>query len=310
VNALTSPPPLQPLNRAQRQQLRRGELHADLVSAWMDRTRGLAAPTPPPEGELGPNGCGWLLGLGSPSFRLYPRFWQWARALTGGLPAMGPAVAGSMGLQGLAAVAAVSFAPVLALWFGVDLWTWVRLARHWRRARPVARLDDVAPGTLVRVGGVIAEQPTVSSLFRGIPAVLFRNRIGGADETRGIDFALDLPDGQRAQIRARNAALIDRPRPTTEPPACGPVAQELWGRAGQARLRSTWMSAPRPLLVRRRESSVGPGDRVEVCGVVDHEAAPDRASTFDRHIPVAVVVRSAAATPLFVRSAPWAPWTH
>jgi hypothetical protein len=301
-----APPPLRPLDRVQRERLRRGELDADVVTAWMERTRGLAAPPAPPTGELAPNGCGWLLGVGSPEYRFYPRFWQWSRALSGGFPGIATALGSEMGIHSIPALIAMGVAPMIALLSASSLCGRTVLGRRWSQASRPARLAEVRPGTLVRVAGVVAEQPTVSTLFRGIPAVLFRNRIGGADETRGIDFVLDLPGGERVQIRARSAALLDTPRVTHEPPACGPVAPELWGRGGALRLRSTLMTGDRVLVRawRRGESSVGPGDQIEVCGVLDHEEAPDRASAFDRHFPVAVVIRSTGAVPLLVRSAP------
>ena len=88
-----------------------------------------------------------------------------------------------------------------------------------------------------RVSGVIAAGPAVPTLFRGLPSVLSRSRVGGADETRGIDFSLVVDGGGQASVRARGAILLDRPRRTREPPACGAVCADSFGK-GEPRLRS------------------------------------------------------------------------
>jgi hypothetical protein len=52
---------------------------------------------------------------------------------------------------------------------------------------------------------------------------------------------------------------------------------------------------------RRFEASVGPGDEVEVFGILHHEVDPDANDAFSRQVPVARVLR-AGALPLVVRS--------
>src|SRR3954451_20066328 len=66
------------------------------------------------------------------------------------------------------------------------------------------------------------------------------------------------------------------------------------------------MTGPRlwcqPLL--RRESSIRPGDTVEVCGFLHRRPAPDGASTFDRRIPIEVALQGSARCTLLVRRSP------
>ena len=179
------------------------------------------------------------------------------------------------------------------------------LRRRLARAVRPGCLAEIEPGRLVRLTGVIAPQPTVPTLFRGIPAVLFRNRLGGADETRGIDFLLDVDGGGQATICVRQALFLDRPTRTREPPACGPVGIEAFGEGRRHRLRSVLVIEP-SLFLRlsrpaRHESAVAPGDRIEVFGFLHQEAAPDTAGAFDRHVPVRFAVRAGAQLPLVVR---------
>jgi hypothetical protein len=187
----------------------------------------------------------------------------------------------------------------LAVAAGASTFPRARVKRQLERAGRVASLADVPDGTLVRVCGTIPPQPTVPTLFRGVPAVLFRNRMGLADETRGLDFLLGLDDGGQAKVAVRGGFLLERPRRTREPPACGPVSADLEG--GGYVLRSDLLRDP-PLfsyLVARYESSVGPGDRVEVCGVVHHVLAPELRSL--REVPTRPVLGAGEETPLLVR---------
>src|SRR5437762_9831859 len=149
-------------------------------------------------------------------------------------------------------------------------------------------------------------QAAVPTLFRGLPAVLFRNCIGNADEVRGIDFELDLDGGQQARVCVRGALLVDRPTRAQQAPACGPVYAEPCAEGFKARLRSALLVEPSPVFRAfgsRHESSVGPGDRIEVAGVLHHEPAPEAAEPFTRRIPIALVLRAGAGQPLLVRRA-------
>src|SRR5687768_4426955 len=92
---------------------------------WIDRTRRLAAPLPAPEGDLGPNTTGWLLGVGDEGDRFYPRLSRLARGLCG-LAAIGPAWVALFDLApDLLNSAAVGAAPVLFFFNAA------RLRFHW-----------------------------------------------------------------------------------------------------------------------------------------------------------------------------------
>jgi hypothetical protein len=285
-------------------QLTKWDPEAAAVTAWMEQTRGLVAPDPPGEGDLVPNGTGWLVGLGGPGRRTHPRLSRWIGGV-GGLAAMGGAWMHLFRLpDSVPLFLAVSVAPVLVILAGYELSVW-RAVRRWLPPRAAGRrLAELVTGTPVRLTGVVASQPTVPSLFRGIPAVLFRNRVAGADETRGIDFDLDLDDGQRLRVSVRNALLLDRPRRTREPLACGPISIEATP-GGARRLQPAPPSGPgwwsRFLSLFRRESHVGPGDRVEVWGILDHEPVPQAGLTPDRRLPSRFVLRAGNKRPVIVR---------
>jgi hypothetical protein len=54
---------------------------------------------------------------------------------------------------------------------------------------------------------------------------------------------------------------------------------------------------------RRYESSVGPGDRVEVCGIVEHVLDPALENPSPREPPLRAVLMADGKTPLLVRRA-------
>jgi hypothetical protein len=291
------------LTRDELRALRRKEgVDADTVTRWMDQTRGLAAPEAGEHGELAANGCGWVVGLGGPSKRGSPRLFR-CFALSGGTIALGTALSGSPGLgHSVLALIALSLAPMASLGLACYVGARRRLRRQLAAARLWSGRDQIAPGTLVRMRGVVAAQPTVPSLFRGVPAVLFRNTVAVAEETRGIDFLLEVP-GAQVKVAVRRAMLLDRPRRIGHPPVCGPVYP------GARRLQPDTVSYV-PLMSRLlspRESSIGPGDEVEVCGVLDHEPARDGAGPFDRHIATDLVIRAVDRGLLLVRKLPPAP---
>lgn len=278
------------------------------LAASVRRTEGLVAPKPPPAGALTPNGTGWLIGVGSVGRRVRPRLWRWVDR-SGALAGFGPWLAYLLSLDrpGILAVLGLGAVPPLAVLAAARLFVRTSLDRRMDAAEPLD-LARTPPGRFVRVRGHIAEQATAPTLFRGVPAVLFRNRIGAADETRGLDFVLETAGG-RLKIGARDAILLDEPRRTREPPACGPVHCDPWAdgtlTSYAARLCSSIFVAPSPLLQlmshRRFESSVAPGDEVEVFGILHHEADPDDAAgSFAREVPVSRVLR-AGALPLLVR---------
>lgn len=263
---------------------------------------GLCSPPAPPEGDLAPTASGWLIGTGPPRQQLYPVFSKWAdRCLLGaslyvsalGLvgPPAGPLVGGLiLAIPLVAVLAAIAIIPR------------ARLRRQLRRAQPVASLENAPSGTLVRVTGTIAPEASVPTLFRGVPAVLFRNRIGSADETRGHDFLLNLGQGEQAKVAARRSFLLEPPRRTRETPACGPVSDHNVD--GRLALKSDLFVRPwRRSWHRRYESSVGPGDRVEVCGIVEHVLDPTMENPSPREPPLRSVLVADDDTPLLVRRA-------
>jgi hypothetical protein len=287
--------PLPAISRSELDRLRRGELDADAVAVLLERTSGLLAPAAPPVGGLPPNESGWLVGPGEPTTMQPPRaskraeWWFWLSLM--------PFFAASELLH--PPLSLVFVLGPLAFAVGASKFPRVRLKRQLEGAKQVFSLADVPDGTLVRVCGTILPQPTVPTLFRGVPAVLFRNRMGPADETRGLDFFIGLDDGGQAKVAVRGGFLLETPQRAREPPACGPVSPDLDD--GGYVLRSD-MLRRRPLfshLLARYESSVGPADRVEVCGVVRHALAPELRSL--REVPTRPVLGAGEDTMLLVR---------
>ena len=277
-------------------------VESDVASNLAARPAGLSSPVPQPGVELVSSATGWLIGRGPRRAQLYPTFSRWAdrcfSATYGAimivqLPVWHPnaLVAGLvLGLPLLGSLTSMTIVPR------------ARLRLQFKRAVQAASLGDVPPGTLVRVTGTIASGATVPTLFRGVPAVLFRNRISSADETRGQDFLLDLDHGEQAKVAARRSYLLDPPQRTDEPPACGPVC--AYHVENRYELRSdvferSWFRSRG----RRYESSVGPGDRVEVCGIVEHVLDPTMESRSARQQPMRAVLMADERTPLLVRRA-------
>jgi hypothetical protein len=295
-------PPLAPISRSELARLRRGELDANAVAALVERTVGLAAPAAPAEGDLLPTQSGWLLGAGRPPSIKSGKVSKWAQWVM--LASYGPYfVATELLPPHSHLIFLFLLAPLLLqLPFAIASATFprARLKRQLELAGRVGSLADVPDGTLVRVSGTVLPQATVPTLFRGVPAVLFRNRMGPADETRGLDFFLGLDNGEQAKVAVRGSFLLDRPPRTREPPVCGPVSLEAVGDAYA--LRSD-MLAFRPSLIARLfpryESSVGPGDRIEVCGVVRHVLVPELQSL--RGVPTQPLLEAREDAPLLVR---------
>jgi hypothetical protein len=287
------------ITRAELARLRRGELDADTIKALMQLSQGLGAPAAPPEGDLVPNGTGWRVGEGGPTLRLYPRALRGA-LWTGAILCYGNwAMALGLAPSSFLLVMLANLLPLAALVGAVRVATGVTL-RRLARAPAVERLADCASGAAVRVTGVVADGPTVRTLFRGSPAVLFKSAVPMAQQTQGIDFDLDLESGERARISVRRAMLLDPGRRTHEPPACGPVGVD------GNRLTSLIFRPPSLLArllgrARHYEVSVAPGDRIEVCGVLHHEPAPEALAPFAREMPTRAVVRAPRGKPLLVR---------
>jgi hypothetical protein len=300
-----------PISPSDLVRLRRGELDPNAVADLAARAAGLSAPAAPPEGDLVPNGSGWLIGTGERRRQLYPELNRRADPWERFLPLFtGPGMSLSFAVHSRLLGALAVGIPILVL-LASAIVPRRKVRRQLQRAERADRLASVPEGTLVRVTGTIGSQAAVPTLFRGIPAVLFRNRIATAHETRGLDFFLDLDEGGQARVAVRRAFLLDAPTRTREPPACGPVSAHSVGRYQELRsdlFAGVWasdleaLSSLRPL-VGRYESSVGPGDRVEVCGVVRHVPAPDVEARFLRVPPMRSVIEAGEDLPLLVRRA-------
>jgi hypothetical protein len=170
----------------------------------------------------------------------------------------------------------------VAVGFAARRWLTTRKLASWKkRAHVLATGDDIPDGTLVRVIGEIVEQATIATLFQGRPAVLFRSQVGDADETRGIDFEVQVDGQTRVKVDVRDALLLDELTEIDQPPVCGPVSA-LTVKKGPPRLHSDFWSPP-PFLARfhrLRESLLAPGDTVEVLGFYERAPAPDPAFIF------------------------------
>jgi hypothetical protein len=267
----------------------------------LERTTGLTAPPAPAEGDLVPNQSGWLIGAGQP---------PWMKSGSASKRAQVVAMLSySLSLAGMELLhwrwAILALLAPLAYSVGASTFPRGRVKRQLAQAGQVVSLVGVPEGTLVRVSGTILPQATVPTLFRGIPAVRFRNRMGMADETRGFDFLLALDNGEQAKVAVRGGFLLEPPKRTWVPPACGPVSPEAVmnsdGFTGAYTLRSDMLRRD-PLFARllgRYESSVGPGDRVEVCGVVRHVPAPELRTP--RGVPTRPLIGANEEMPLMVR---------
>jgi hypothetical protein len=293
------------ITRADLTRLRAGKLEPELVSQWLRRTEGLAAPEAALTGPLPANGTGWLVAARSPGYRLFP--WLSHTADRAGiLAAVGPCWATMMGVDSLAVVIATGLAPMLILKGIARLLMGRQLARQQKVATFLAPAVTLPHGGHVTLTGVIPPQATVPSLFRGVPAVLFRSARSDADETRGIDFQLRLDTHHEITVAVRGAMLLDRPTRVRGPLACGPVSVN-WNRTWRedARLQSDLFAVP-ALLARAfmgfaRESAIGPGDRIQVTGLLEHQVSPEGMAGPGRHVPMRYSIRGDRDRPLLVR---------
>jgi hypothetical protein len=286
---------------------------ADAVAAWMRKTEGLAALEAPAAGGLAPRRGGWLVGLGALRRRLWPRLghlvdiWTASMGSTLGTVALLDLATGKPEAAfSLGAAAVVSVVPI-AIVHSVSV---LRARRERARARTVENFGDVPSGTHVHLRGTVAPQPAMTSLARGVAAVVSRNRLKYVDETRAIDFWVELADGQRIRVDARRAILLDFPEPVREPADCGPVRLGFADtdiRHRVLRLQPEPMDGARWWQVvhtRLRESSVGPGDVIDLWGVLEHEPAPSGAGGGSSRNPaLQPVLRAQGKIHLFVMRA-------
>jgi hypothetical protein len=186
-----------------------------------------------------------------------------------------------------------------------------RRLRHLAARRPLARsVAGLRRGEVVKVRGRVLSGPTFETAGRRRPAVLASyagtvTYVTGhitdgfsrpLHETRGFDFSVDLETGERVVVRARGAYFLSQP----------PETRTLfWGRNMQG------LPTPLRRLARMEErgavteailgeSSLSPGEEVEVVGVLDHEVCPE-ASAAGRGARLQAVLRSGTLTPLLVR---------
>jgi hypothetical protein len=292
------------LTREEVARLHRGELDADVITALVEVSAGLAAPAPPYEGDLVPNGTGWRISQGTPAQRIHPRLWKWVLRMAP-LGGFGPFWANLLGLHHSVLAAALLGAAPFAVMHTVAHLSATLSLRTLLDAPSPPQLAECPSGTAVRLEGVVVSDETVSTLFRGAPAVLFKSVVGSAVQTQGIDFDLLLDGGERVRVSVREALLADRPERVFGPPACGPVKVVWWPERGHAQLASDIFAGPSLLgrlrdARRRKEAVIAPGDRIEVCGVVHHEPDPDARAPFSRQVPTRAVIR-AGKLPLLVR---------
>ena len=266
----------------------------NLLAGW-ERSAGLHAPPAPADGVLAPNGAGYLLAVGPPAQRLYPRAAsaaRWASVLA--LPVvlampfvLVPAPYGALGVAALGALAC---------------WLPGAVLGAFARGRLASRLE-AGEGRLSRLAGTVADQATVPSLFAGRPAVLATSDCLGVVETRGIDFDVRLGDGTLVRVPARDAVLLGRGSRVRGQPSCGPVTLAVSG--GGARLRSALLSADgwvsRLLGLAMRELTLGPGDPVEICGALDFEPDESGRGGFRRGPALRAVLRPVDGMPVVVR---------
>jgi hypothetical protein len=266
------------------------------VADW-ERSAGLRAPRAPEDGLLAARGVGYLLATGQPATRLHPRLatlGRWLPALAvpviAALPfLLVPAPYGPVGVAVLAALACWLPGKLLAGIARLKLSRRLAAAVHQRR--------------LVHLTGVVAEQPTVPSLFTGRPVVLAVSDCAGVAETRGFDFDVRLGDGTSVRVPARDAILFGRRQRLRGRPRCGPITLTLSGE--EPRLCSGLLAGRGPLdrLLERfaHEVTLGPGDAVAIYGALDVE--PDRSSEggSGRDPVFRAVVRPADGLPVIVR---------
>jgi hypothetical protein len=155
-----------------------------------------------------------------------------------------------------------------------------------------ASLREARDGALVRVvGRVLATEPFTAALS-GRPAVLCHYEVRGGGvaaqhEVRGIDFLLEIDEGEPLLVSVREAFLEDRPGKITAEPADASV---LGARVGDG--------------VEYREARLSPGDRIEALGVLTRQIDPTLSGGPERAPPLRMVVRAGAHVPLLLRHAP------
>jgi hypothetical protein len=251
--------------------------------AWLppaeDRTPSDDPYLAPPVGfadEHPANGTGWLVATGGTAVRLRSPAVNALLTSGGTTLTLGLIyVTGGLGALGSFAVLAGGAATMTLTLATADH----VMRRRLLRAPRVTRLGDAPPGAVVRLCGRVAPQETMRSLFERRPAVLCRSRQLLADETRGVDFWLETAAaagaGERVRVHIRAAMVLDRPE-RLPPGGHGASAHEV---------------------------VIGPGDGVEVAGVLTRQATPAGEAAPGRGTPLSWSLRAPRGGFLLIRRA-------
>jgi hypothetical protein len=185
-----------------------------------------------------------------------------------------------------------------------------RVRRLFDRRPGLHSLAGHRRGDMVKVRGRVAAGPTFETVGLRRPAVLASyagtvTYVTGhitdglsrpLHETRGLDFSVELENGERIVVRPSGAYFL------SQPPE---IRRLFWGRNMQG--------LPTPLRRLARldahgavnetilgETSLAPGEEVEVLGVLDHVVCPE-ASGAGRGARLQAVLRAGPLTPLLIR---------
>lgn len=225
----------------------------------------------------------------------------------------------TMGLLGAVTVSVVTGHPALA-WLFLPMMYGVLLGPYLARRRMSGLFDAHAPtGTLagrgrgepVKVRGRVCAGPTFESwglrrrcvlacyvgTVEYVTGRLSDGRESPWSESRGIDFALELEDGQRLQVRARDAYLANRP---------SDLDRLFFGRDGQmlaAPVRRFVRGVPHGTVAESifAETTIAPGDLVEVLGTLDFEVSAAGEGGPGRGQRLLPVLGAGGKAPLVVR---------
>jgi hypothetical protein len=168
-----------------------------------------------------------------------------------------------------------------------------------RRGEPLKIVGRVCPGPTFESWGL--RRRCVLACYVGTVEYVTGRLSDGREtpwsESRGIDFALELADGQRLAVRARDAYLASRP---------SELDRVFFGQDGQmlsAPVRRLVRGVPRGTVAESifAETTVEPGDLVEVLGTLDFEVSPDGDGAPGRGQRLAPVLAAGGQTPLIVR---------
>jgi hypothetical protein len=156
----------------------------------------------------------------------------------------------------------------------------------------VGSLRKRREGDLVRLRGKVAAGQSFTSAVSGQPAVLANYEVrardrkqsaSGFDEVRGIDFLVEIEEGETVRVTAEDAFLTASPAGSAHDPAS--LSPGLFLPGGTA----------------CREVRIGPGDTVELIGILGREVDPTADRYNPRELPTQFVLRGTRRLPLLVR---------